>query len=98
MSAVRLERQHSLPQGQPVFHTGERRHVSTAGSLEPLCGTAAQGLRSAKHCFRTSPPPCRMTMRRGLVAPGSLRPRLLRSRYFSTLFCNRAEIPLWFET
>ena len=52
MSAVRLERQHSLPQGQPVFHTGERRHVSTAGSLEPLCGTAAQGLRSAKHCFR----------------------------------------------
>ena len=56
MSAVRLERQHSLPQGQPVFHTGERQHVSTAGSLAPLCGCAAQGLRSAKHCFRSSSP------------------------------------------
>ena len=31
-------------------------------------------------------------MRRGLVAPGSLRSRLRRSRYFSTLFCNRAVI------
>ena len=41
---------------QPVFHTGQRQHVSTAGSLR---------LRSAKHCFRSSPPPCRMTMRRG---------------------------------
>ena len=53
---LRPERQHSLPQRQPVFHTGERQHVSTAGSLAPLCGFAAQRLRSAKHCFRSSPP------------------------------------------
>ena len=39
-----------------MFHTGERQHVSTAGSLAPLCGTAAQGLRSAKHYFRSSSP------------------------------------------
>ena len=29
-----------------------RYHVSTAGSLAPLCGCAAQRLRSARHCFR----------------------------------------------
>ena len=58
---------------RPVFHTGQRQHVSTAGSLR---------LRSAKHCFRSSPPPCRMTMRRG----SSLQARYARAsggqRYF----------------
>ena len=29
-----------------------RQHVSTAGSLTPSCGCAAQRLRSARHCFR----------------------------------------------
>ena len=29
-----------------------RYHVSTAGSLAPSCGCAAQRLRSARHCFR----------------------------------------------
>ena len=53
---LRPERQHSLPQRQPVFHTGERQHVSTAGSLAPLCGYAAQRLRSANPFFRSSPP------------------------------------------
>ena len=32
--------------------TAEIRHVSTAGSLAPSCGCAAQRLRSARHCFR----------------------------------------------
>lgn len=58
---------------RPVFHTGQRQHMSTAGSLR---------LRSAKHCFRSSPPPCRMTMRRG----SSLQARYARAsggqRYF----------------
>ena len=49
-------RQHPLPQMQPVFHTGERQHVSTAGSLTPSCGFAAQRLRSANPFFRSSPP------------------------------------------
>ena len=40
----------------PVFHTGERQHVSTAGSLAPSCGYAAQRLRSANPFFRSSPP------------------------------------------
>ena len=35
---------------------GQGQHVSTAGSLAPLCGTAAQRLRSAKHYFRSSSP------------------------------------------
>ena len=29
-----------------------RQHVSTAGSLTPSCGCAAQRLSSARHCFR----------------------------------------------
>ena len=35
-----------------VFHTGERRHVSTACPPAPSCGSAAQRLRSARHDFR----------------------------------------------
>ena len=54
-------------------------------AAQPHKGSAPRNITSAPR-----PPPCRMTMRRGLVAPGSLRLRLRRSRYFSTLFCNRA--------
>ena len=54
-------------------------------AAQPHKGSAPRNITSAPR-----PPPCRMTMRRGLVAPGSLRSRLRRSRYFSTLFCNRA--------
>ncbi len=56
-------------------------------AAQPHKGSAPRNITSAPR-----PPPCRMTMRRGLVAPGSLRSRLRRSRYFSTLFCNRALI------
>ncbi len=56
-------------------------------AAQPHKGSAPRNITSAPR-----PPPCRMTMRRGLVAPGSLRSRLRRSRYFSTLFCNRAVI------
>ena len=49
---LRHRRQHALPQRQPVFHTGERQHVSTAGSLAPSCGKAARRLRSANLFFR----------------------------------------------
>ena len=34
-----------------------RYHVSTAGSLAPSCGSAAQRLRFANPFFRSSPPP-----------------------------------------
>ena len=56
-------------------------------AAQPHKGSAPRNITSAPR-----PPPCRMTMRRGLVAPGSLRSRLRRSRCFSTLFCNRAVI------
>ena len=36
--------------------TAEIRHVSTASSLTPSCGFAAQRLRSANPFFRSSPP------------------------------------------
>ena len=75
-----------------------RQHVSTAGSLTPSCGFAAQRPRFASPFFRSSsllsmpvrlallgnghgpcgaavwsaPPPCRIIMRRGGVAPYAL--------------------------
>ncbi len=75
---------------QPVFHTGERQHVSTAGSLDPLCGEAAQRIRSARYCFRSSPPPCRIAMRREVSFHSLPRSRLRRSMICSALFHDRA--------
>ena len=54
-------------------------------AAQPHKGAAPRNITSAPR-----PPPCRMTMRRGLVAPGSLRSRLRRSRLCSTLFHDRA--------
>ena len=72
------------------FHTGERQHVSTAGSLDPLCGEAAQRIRSARYCFRSSPPPCRIAMRREVSFHSLPRSRLRRSMICSALFHDRA--------
>ena len=80
-----------LPQRQPVFHTGRRQYVSTAGSPEPFFRDLTEDARAAlptlapacvlrgKRRSRTPcPPPCRMTMRRGALH-GSLRSRLRRA-------------------
>ena len=106
---------------QPMFHMGERQHVSTAGSLmpreaalhsaplrEPFLPRPPDDARSAlpilalayvlrgKRCARTPcPPPCRITMRRGVVAQSSLTlaPPAVKGAYFSlsTVNLNRAK-------
>ena len=82
----------SLPQGQPVFHTARGSMYPRPARLRPCAAQPHKGSAPRNITSAPRPPPCRMTMRRGLVAPGSLRSRLRRSRYFSTLFCNRALI------
>ena len=70
---------------RPLFSAASRsRSIGIAGTRSRL-RSARKTPRS--HCV---PPPCRMTMRRGLVAPGSLRSRLRRSGSCSTLFYIKA--------
>ena len=43
MSAVRLERQHSLPQGQPVFHTARGSMYPRLARLSPCAAVPHKG-------------------------------------------------------
>ena len=101
-----------LPQRQPVFRTGRRQYVSTAGSPEPFFRDLTEDARAAlptlapacvlrgKRRSRTPcPPPCRMTMRRGALH-GSLRSRLRRAARPLSAGCgvSRRMGRVWIET
>ena len=55
MSAVRLERQHSLPQGQPVFHTARGSMYPRLARLSPCAAVPHKG--SAPRNIASAPRP-----------------------------------------